>query len=335
MSSGMLKNSLEIGLQKASLFSLIENLLIELCGSGVIMTYKVAVIGAGPAGLTAGIYAARSGLSAFIFEKATAGGLASEAWSIENYPGFDSIEGMELMDQMKTQALKYVNILQAEVKKIEIDKSMILYTNDDSYKSDAVILATGTLHRKLDISGEAEFSGKGVSYCAACDGFFFKGKKVLVVGGGNTAVTEALYLQDIGCEVTLVHRRDQLRAEKSSQERLFRSDVKIIWNSVVEEIRGKTLVESVLIHDLEKKDFYELDFEGVFIFIGESPNNALAKAIGAKLDEKGCIITDKKQRTNLPRVYAAGDVTGGVRQIVVACAEGAISALSAYEDLNM
>ena len=299
------------------------------------MAYDVAVIGAGPAGLTAGIYAARSGLSTFIFERATAGGLANEAWSIENYPGFDSIEGMELMDQMKAHALKYVSILPAEVKKIEIDKNMTLYTNDDSYKSDAVILATGSLHKKLGIPGEAEFIGKGVSYCAACDGFFFKGRKVLVVGGGNTAATEAIYLQDIGCDVTLVHRRDQLRAEKSLQKRLIRSGVKIIWNSVLEKIRGKTLVNSVLIHDLREDVFHELDFEGVFVLIGDSPNNTLANAVGVKLDEQGYIITDKKQRTNLPRVYAAGDVTGGVRQIVVACAEGAIAALSAYEDLSM
>ncbi len=299
------------------------------------MAYSVAVIGAGPAGLTAGIYAARSGLNTFILERATAGGLANEAWSIENYPGFDSIEGMKLMDQMKTHALKYVSILPAEVKKIEIDKKMTLYTNDDSYNSDAVILSTGSLHKKLGIQGEAEFIGKGISYCAACDGFFFKGKKVLVVGGGNTAVTEAIYLQDIGCDVTLVHRRDQLRAEKSLQERLIESGVKIIWNSVLEEIRGKTLVKSVLIHDLREEVFHELDFEGVFVFVGDSPNNTLANAVGVKLDEQGYIITDKKQRTNLPRVYAAGDVTGGVRQIVVACAEGAIAALSAYEDLSM
>ena len=299
------------------------------------MTYDLAVIGAGPAGLTAGIYAARSGLSTFILERATAGGLANDAWSIENYPGFDSIEGMELMDQMKTHALKYVNILPEEVKKIEIDKNMVLYTNENSYKSDAVILATGSFHKKLSIPGEAEFIGRGVSYCAACDGFFFKGRKILVVGGGNTAATEAIYLQDIGCDVTLVHRRDKLRAEKSLQKRLISSGVKIIWNSVLEEIRGKTLVKSVLIHDLREDVFHELDFEGVFVLIGESPNNTLANAVGVKLDKQGYIITDKKQRTNLPRIYAAGDVTGGVRQIVVACAEGAIAALSAYEDLSM
>jgi thioredoxin reductase (NADPH) len=299
------------------------------------MAYDLAVIGAGPAGLTAGIYAARSGLSAFILERATAGGLANEAWSIENYPGFDSIEGMELMNQMKTHALKYMSILPAEVKKIEIDKNMTLYTDDDSYKSDAVILATGSFHKKLGIPGEAEFIGRGVSYCAACDGFFFKGRKILVVGGGNTAATEAIYLQDIGCDVTLVHRRDKLRAEKSLQKRLIRSGVEILWNSVLEEIRGKTLVKSVLIHDLREDIFQELDFEGVFVLIGESPNNTLANAAGVKLDEQGYIITDKKQRTNLPRIYAAGDVTGGVRQIVVACAEGAIAALSAYEDLSM
>ncbi len=298
------------------------------------MGHDVVVIGAGPAGLTAGIYAARSGLRTFILERATAGGLASEAWLIENYPGFDSIEGMKLMDQIKNHALKYVNILSEEVKNIEIGKKMTLYTDQNTYAVDAVILATGSLHKKLGIPGEAEFLGKGVSYCATCDGFFFREKKVLVVGGGNTAVTEAIYLQDIGCEVTLVHRRDQLRAENSLQKRLLRSGVNVIWNSVVEEIRGKSLVKSVLIHDLREDVLHELDVDGVFIVVGESPNNTLAKAAGLKLDGQGYVITDKKQRTSLPRVYAAGDVTGGVRQIVVACAEGAIAALSAYEDLS-
>ncbi|MDD3421594.1 MAG: thioredoxin-disulfide reductase [Methanocellales archaeon] len=299
------------------------------------MGNDVVVIGAGPAGLTAGIYAARSGLRTFILEKATAGGLASEAWLIENYPGFDSIEGMKLMDQIKNHASKYVSILYEEVKNIETGKKVTLYTDQGTYTADAVILATGSLHKKLGIQGEAEFLGKGVSYCAACDGFFFRGKKVLVVGGGNTAATEAIYLQSIGCDVTLVHRRDQLRAENSLQKRLLRSGVNAIWNSVVEEIRGKGLVKTVLIHDLREDVLHELDVDGVFILVGEYPNNTLAKAVGLKLDGQGYIITDKKQRTSLPRVYAAGDVTGGVRQIVVACAEGAIAALSASEDLSM
>ncbi|MDI6902312.1 MAG: thioredoxin-disulfide reductase [Methanocellales archaeon] len=298
------------------------------------MGYDVIVIGAGPAGLTAGIYAARSGLRTLILEKATAGGLAGEAPLIENYPGFDPIEGMKLMDKMKMHASKYVKILIEEVKSIELGKNMTLYTDENVYTADAVILATGSLHKKLGVPGEAEFVGKGVSYCAACDGFFFKEKKVLVVGGGNTAATEAIYLQDIGCDVMIIHRRDQLRAENSLQKRLLRSGVRIIWNSVVEEIRGNDLVNSVLIHDVKEDTLHELDADGVFILIGESPNTTLAKAVGVKLDEHGYVITDKNQRTNLPKVYAAGDVTGGVRQIVVACAEGAIAALSAYEDLR-
>ncbi|HIH36487.1 MAG TPA: FAD-dependent oxidoreductase, partial [Methanocellales archaeon] len=208
------------------------------------MGNDVVVIGAGPAGLTAGIYAARSGLRTFILEKATAGGLASEAWLIENYPGFDSIEGMKLMDQIKNHASKYVSILYEEVKNIGTGEKMTLSTDQGTYAADAVILATGSLHKKLGIPGEAEFLGKGVSYCAACDGFFFGGKKVLVIGGGNTAATEAIYLQDIGCDVTLVHRRDQLRAENSLQKRLLRSGVNVTWNSVVAEIRGKDLVKN-------------------------------------------------------------------------------------------
>ena len=211
-----------------------------------------------------------------------------------------------------------------------------MYKRQDKgeYISSAAIFATGTSHKKLDVPGEKEFLGKGVSYCSTCDGFFFRGKKVLVVGGGNTAAIDAIYLKQIGCDVTLVHRRDKLRAEQELQNRLFSLDVKIIWDSIVAEINGKDVVEAVILKNVKKGAEHELKVDGVFISVGEVPNSALARSIGVTLDKEGYIVTDKNQRTNVRLVYAAGDVTGGVRQIIVACAEGAISALSAFNDLK-
>jgi thioredoxin reductase (NADPH) len=202
------------------------------------------------------------------------------------------------------------------------------------YTCRALILATGTKKRKLEVKGEAEFLGRGVSYCATCDGFFFKDKAVLVVGGGNSAARGALYLTNLGCTVTLIHRRNQLRAEQYVQQSLAKAGVKILWNSEVREIQGDTKVKGVLRYDRMRNVEDEIATDGVFVYIGEEPANGLAKQLGLQLDTEGYIHTDKSQRTTVKRVYAAGDVTGGVRQIVVACAEGAIAATSAYEDLT-
>jgi thioredoxin reductase (NADPH) len=297
--------------------------------------YDLIVIGAGAAGLTAGIFAVRSGLETLLIDKGICGGLSNEAPSIDNYPGFKWIGGMELMGKMKEHALEYVEIRELEaVNAIERGKGgMKVITDKDTYRIKAVILSTGTKHRKLDVPGETEFLGKGISYCATCDGFFFKDKSVLVVGGGDSAVKEALFLNNIGCTVTLVHRRDKLRAEPYVQTLLEKAGISILWNSLIKEIKGDTAVSSIVRYDTKSEVEDELPVEGVFISIGEEPVNDLAKQMGIKLDNSGYIITDKNQRTNLARVYAAGDVTGGVRQIIVACAEGAIAATSAYTDL--
>ncbi|MEW6681172.1 MAG: FAD-dependent oxidoreductase, partial [bacterium] len=178
------------------------------------------------------------------------------------------------------------------------------------------------------------FLGKGVSYCATCDGFLFKGKKVAVVGGGNSAVIDAIYLSNIGCKVILIHRRKQLRADQVLQRTLFDRDIKVIWNSTIEEIQGDKIVCGVKIKDKANNKIRELKVDGVFVSIGEEPNNQLAKSIKVKLDEHGYIITDKSQRTNIPKVYGAGDITGGLKQIITASAEGAIAATSAYEDIK-
>ncbi|MCW3128769.1 MAG: FAD-dependent oxidoreductase [Methanophagales archaeon] len=302
--------------------------------------YDLIVVGAGPAGMTAGMYGVRSGLETLVLEKGICGGLSNEAPEIENYPGFKRIRGMELAEKMKEQALEYVEIKELEkVEKIAWsgkgkEKDMVVFTEKGSYVTHAAVICSGTKHRRLDVKGEDEFLGKGISYCATCDGFFFRDKSVIVVGGGDSAVREALFLNNIGCKVTLVHRRGKLRAEPYLQKNLEKAGVRILWNSVVKEIRGDNVVGSIVRFDKDRGIEDELSAEGVFISIGEEPVNELAVQMGIKTNDNGYIITDKSQRTNLERVYAAGDVTGGVRQIVVACAEGAIAATSAYNDLQ-
>ncbi len=298
--------------------------------------YELIVVGAGPAGLTAGIFGARSGLETLVLDRGICGGLTNEATLIDNYPGFRRIEGMELVEQIKAQTADYAEIKELEdVKTIEAAEHaeiMNVVTEKGAYSTRAIILATGTKKRRLGVLGEAEFLGRGVSYCATCDGFFFKDKSVLVVGGGDSAARGALYLHNIGAEVSLIHRRGELRAEQYLQRGLKAAGVRIYWNSVVQEIRGENVVRSVLRYDNARDTEDEIPADGVFIYIGEDPANTLAQPLGVSLDADGYISTDREQRTNRAGVYAAGDVTGGVRQIVVACAEGAVAASSAYDD---
>jgi len=298
------------------------------------MSYELIVIGGGPAGLSAGIYGARSGLKTVILEKTIAGGRAGEAPLVENYPGLDPMKGMELVEKLKAQAVKYVEIKEFEVvNDIEVGTNLLVRTDKGEYSAEALIIATGTTHRKLGVKGEAELLGKGVSYCATCDGFLFKGKKVAVVGGGNTAAMYAIYLDNLECDVTLVHRSGELRAEDCLQNRL-KGRVDLMLNSVVEEIMGDDFVKWIRVRDMKENTKKDLEVAGVFVSVGENPNSELAAKIGVSIDEEGYITTDKTQRTNVPRVYAAGDVTVGVKQIVVACSGGAVAALSAFEDLK-
>lgn len=298
--------------------------------------YDTLIIGGGPAGLTAGIYATRAGLKAIVLEGKTAGGLVAESPAIENYPGFQSIDGMKLAEKFKNHALKYVQIKEIEpVQDIKKEREQfILRTARGEYHGKSVILATGSEHRHLGVPGEEELYGRGVSYCSTCDGFFFKGKKVLVVGGGNTAVGDAIYLKGIGCDVTLIHRRDQLRAEKALQERMFSMNIPVIWDSVVEEILGDGKVSGAKIRNKKTGEIKVEDASAIFISIGEKPNTELAVKLGAELTEDSYLKVDRGMRTSVRYVYAAGDVTGGVKQIVTAAAEGATAALSAYEDLT-
>jgi thioredoxin reductase (NADPH) len=298
------------------------------------MDYELTIIGGGPAGCSAAIYAIRAGIKTIIFDRAFGGGLAAVSPNIENYPGFESISGIDLVEKMKQHASKYTKInFNEEVQNItKKDNTFTIQTSKGTYKVKAILLCMGTNYRKLGIPGEKELQGKGASYCATCDGFFFKDKKVAVVGGGNTALVEAVYLKQIGCkEVNLIHRRDQLRAEKAYIDEAVEKGVKIIYNTHVESINGKNKVEYLEVHDVKTNKKSQLSVDGVFISIGEEPQNTLAKQLGIKLDEKGYIITDKEGRTNIKGVYAAGDITGGLRQVVTACAEGAIAALTSTE----
>ncbi|MFA5103391.1 MAG: FAD-dependent oxidoreductase [Candidatus Thermoplasmatota archaeon] len=301
------------------------------------MDYELAIIGAGPAGFSAAIYAKRSGISTVVFDRGGGGGLLQIAPNIENYTGFDSIPGIDLVEKMKQHAAKYADFHFYEETK-EITPSLpgfFVKTEKASYQVGAVILCTGTEHKKLDVPGEAEFLGKGVSYCATCDGFFFKGKRVVVVGGGNTALIESIFLKQIGCkDVYVVHRRGQFRAEKIYEEEAREKGVQFIFNTSVEEISGEENVSSVALFNLETSQRKRLAVDGVFASVGVLPQNQIAQSLGLKLDENGYIVVDAAQRTSVPGVYAAGDITGGLRQVIIACAKGAIAALSSTEALG-
>ncbi|MEM3833163.1 MAG: thioredoxin-disulfide reductase [Thermoprotei archaeon] len=297
--------------------------------------FDVIIVGGGPAGLTAGIYAARAGLKTTIFEGSAVGGIVAISPPIEDYPGFKYIEGPELAKLFWEHAEEYVKVRVPElVKEIKKDdKFFRIITNKGEYLSKAVILTTGSKRRKLNVPGENKFIGKGVSYCAVCDAQFFIGKNVIVVGGGDGAVDDALYLHKVGVNVTLVHRRDQLRASKIYQDKLFKSGIKVIWNTVVKEIKGSRVVESVVLENVKDGTITVMPVNGVFVSIGQEPDNYLARQLGCEVTPEGFIVVDRFQRTTVPFVYAAGDITGGFQQIVVAAGEGAKAALTAYNDL--
>ncbi len=296
----------------------------------------LVIVGAGPAGLTAAIYAARSGLKTVVLEKANIGGQVAITPVVENYPGFSRIAGRSLMDMMAQQAISYSDIHEGE-DVVDVVKTATLFevsTTRTTYVTKAILLATGAESRKLGVPGEMQFQGRGVSYCAACDGYFFKdGKKVIVVGGGNTAATEALYLKNIGVDVTIVHRRDQLRAEKYLRQSLENNNIPIIFNSTVKEIRGEKLVTGVVIENTADRTTRPLPVDGVFFAIGYAPNNELARKLGVGLDAEGYVTVDAQHRTTVKGIYAAGDITGGEKQIVTAVGQAAVAATTIFEDI--
>ncbi|WP_283390409.1 thioredoxin-disulfide reductase [Methanobrevibacter woesei] len=301
--------------------------------------YDIIIVGAGPGGLTAGIYAGRQGTKTLILDKNLAGGIGREVPEMENYPGFDLVSGLELAEKMKNQCVKNVELHENEgvntIEKIEDnDYNFKVESDEHSYLTKTVIIATGSSHQQLNIPGEEEFKGRGVSYCATCDGMFFAGKDIAMVGGGNSALQEAVFLSNLGCNVTIIHRREEFRAEQYLQDKLKKKGIKTIMNATVEEIKGNMLVNSITIKDKESGELKDLEVNGVFISIGYKPHTKLAKELGVDLDKNNQIITDKNQKTNIDYVYSAGDVCGGVKQWVVACGEGAIAATSAYKDIE-
>ena len=300
--------------------------------------YDIIIIGAGPGGLTAGIYAGRQGTKNLIIDRDLTGGLGREVPEMENYPGFENISGLELIEKMKAQATKNCELHEME-EVVEIEKNDNPYrftvkTQKAEYQAKSIILATGSSHRHLNVKGESKFLGKGVSYCATCDGFFFQGKDIIMVGGGNSALQEALYLKNLGANVTLVHRRDEFRAQKHLQNQIIEAGIPTILNSTVEQIKGDMLVESVVLKDTTTGKLSELPVSGVFISVGYIPHTELAKQLDVALDESGHIIIDKNQKTNVDYVYAVGDVCAGLKQWIVACGEGAVAATSAYHDIS-
>ena len=297
--------------------------------------WELIIVGAGPAGLAAGIYAARSGLKTLIIEEKMAGGTTADAPIIENYPGFSKISGGELAEKMVLQCRQLgvtIHELESAKELMITEKDKIVKTNKTGYTSTAILLATGSHYKEIGINGEKKFKGRGVSYCGVCDGPLFKGKRVLVVGGGNTSATTTLYLSGIVSEVFVVHRRTAFRAEQALVKDIqSKKNVKIFWNSEIQEIIGDKLVTQVILNNKKTNEKKTLKVDAVFVQIGEAPNNQIVQNSGINLNDKGHIITDSSQQTNIQGVYAAGDLTNHpVKQIGTAVGQGITAALEAY-----
>jgi thioredoxin reductase (NADPH) len=296
--------------------------------------YDLIIIGGGPGGMSAGIYAMRAALKTVLIEKGLPGGQVAMSAEVENYPSYENVGGSELSEKFVQHAKSYgMEMITSEVKALlpGLDYHRVDLDNGDVLTTHAVILATGGTPRKLNIPGEDEYYGKGISYCAVCDGFFFRDKTVVVVGGGDTAAEEGLYLAKLCRQVYLVHRRDQLRAGMILQQRVkAECKMEVIWNTVVTAVKadadGVTAVELKDVNSGQKKD---LATDGVFIFIGFDPNNQLVPA-GTKMNADGYVVTDDKCETNTPGIYVIGDLREKyARQIVIAAADGATAALAA------
>jgi thioredoxin reductase (NADPH) len=293
----------------------------------------VVIIGSGPAGLAAAIYAGRAGLATLLLTGMFIGGKAATTDRIENYPGFpEGISGDELTNLMLKQAERFgAQVVIDQVTEVDLlTHPFCVKTESEQYESKALIIATGTSPHKIGVPGEEEFIGRGVSFCATCDGFFYQDKRVVVIGGGNSAIEEALFLTKFASRVYIVHRRDRLRADEVLQRRVKANErIKLVWDSIVTEILGDTQVSGVLLKNLKTGEMTSLNADGVFVYIGNVANTQLF-AGQIELDEQGYIVTDARQRSNIKGVFAAGDVQERfLQQVVTACGSGARAAMEA------
>ena len=297
--------------------------------------FDTVILGGGPAGLAAAIYASRGAVSTALIDISMMGGQPSNYLELENYPGFPIIGGYDLMEKFEEHADKFgvQKFPMQEIERVDlVSDSKIIVTKEAEFKAKTVIIATGAQPMKLGVPGEKEFVGRGVSYCAVCDGAFYKGKTVAVVGGGNSAVEEAMYLTKFAEKVYVIHRRDELRADKIVQERAFKNEkLEFIWNSVVKEIKGDDLVHTVVLENVKSKEISNLAVNGVFPYIGIVPN--VENFSGqVEQDAGGFIITDETMKTSIEGVYAVGDVRKTpLRQVITAAADGAVGAVYAVK----
>ncbi|CCQ98003.1 thioredoxin reductase [[Clostridium] ultunense Esp] len=299
--------------------------------------YDVIIAGAGPAGMSAAVYTSRANMSTLMIERGIPGGQMANTEEIENYPGYDHILGPDLSNKMFEHAQKFgAKYEYGEITGVEDHyEYKLVKTTNGEYKGRALIIATGAASRRLGVPGEDKFAGRGVSWCAVCDGAFFKNKEVVVVGGGDSAVEEGVYLTRFANKVTIVHRRDQFRAQKILQDRAFSNPkIEVIWDTVVDEVLGDQKVSGVRLRNVktgEKKDY---PCDGVFIYVGMDPLSKPFQDLGIT-NEQGYILTDGEMRTKIPRIYAAGDVREKtLRQVVTATGDGSIAAISAQHDVE-
>jgi thioredoxin reductase (NADPH) len=298
---------------------------------------ELLIIGAGPAGLAAAQYGARANLKTIVIEEMAAGGQSLLIDQLENYPGIlEPVSGYDLAENMRVQAERFgAEFVSASVESVEKDGAhFIVKAGEDRFAAEAVIIATGAKHRHLGVPGEETFAGRGVSYCATCDGPFFKGKKILVVGGGDAACDEAMYLAKLSSQVVMIHRRDRFRAQKSLASRVLENpNIKVLFNTVPVEIRGGKKVESVVLADAVSGEKREEAFDAVFVFIGSDPNTASVPQVAK--DESGSVVTDEKMATSVPGIFAAGDVrVSPFRQVITACSDGATAAHAASQYID-
>lgn len=299
--------------------------------------YEVVIIGGGPAGLTAGLYTSRAGLKSLLVERGMFGGQIVNAQLVENYPGFpEGIPGFELGSLMYQQAAKYgLETITAEVIGLVVGQPYRIHTADDSFEAEAIVIAAGSEYSRLGVAGEENLRGRGVSYCATCDGPLFRDREVAVVGGGDTAITDALELSQHARKVYIIHRRDQLRAGQLLQQRAFAEPkLEFIWDTVVEEIVGEQLVKALRLRNVKTGKLSTLEVAGVFVAVGLKPNSQCFANI-VRLDETGHIVTDELMATSAPGIFAAGDIRkNSARQVATAVGDGATAAISALRYLR-